>query len=182
MEEPLPAHTAPKKQLAFRLLITGGIVLIAATIAALVWWQSRPNPPNSTTHTNTTSSLHADIEQTTKQKEVTWPLYYPKALPVGFRYTQGSVTLLEKQALNFTITSPNGKSITISEQRRPALMEEVKKTRQFTTPVGSGYIADLEDRIVGFLLTDETLIIASPASGTINDTLLSEVLNNMIAL
>ncbi len=177
MEE--DAARASKKAGKKMPLLIIGIVLIACISSATVTWLlTRPGAKPQTQPTSTRSV----IQRTVAQHTVASPLYYPASLPAGFSLTEGSVAVFESNVLTYSIAGVDGKTISITEQPRPALIEEVKKTRSFKTPIGSGYIADLEGRTAGFLLTDKTLLIASPASGSINDKLLSDVLSSMTEL
>jgi hypothetical protein len=103
--------------------------------------------------------LHTRLGQI--QSEVGFPLYYPSSLPEGFTPYQDSARVDAKTAVSYALTYKESRKVVIALQPRPPLMEEVNKIREFLTPTGKAYIADLNGHKAGFLLTAETLMIIS---------------------
>jgi len=115
-----------------------------------------------------------DISQLQAAKQyVNFQIYYPKPQP-GYMLQPNTV-----QANNGVVSFIYGygsDNINISEQAQPPVVEQVTKTRQFSTPAGSAYLADLNGHTAGFIQADKTLVILS-SSGNIPDKLQSLMTN-----
>ncbi len=96
------------------------------------------------------------------KRSVNFPLYYPNQLPDNFYLDKNSVKKQEETV--FYSYSYNGTTIVVTQQTKPPLMEQVKKTKDLETSIGKAYIADLEGKVVGFIVTDKTLVIISNAN------------------
>ena len=103
--------------------------------------------------------LHSSLEQI--QSDIDFPLYYPSTLPKDFGLQNTSPSADGNAAVNYTLTYKDTIKIVVTQQPRPKLMEEVNKIREFNTPVGKAYVANLNGRKAGFLLTEKTLMIIS---------------------
>jgi hypothetical protein len=90
------------------------------------------------------------------------PLYYAKQLPAGFTLKPGSAS--QEEGVVFYSYDYNDKEIIVTQQPKPKMMERVKKIKEFDTPIGKAYLADLEGRITGFIETDKTLVILNNAA------------------
>ncbi len=162
-----------------RSLFWAGMSMITLVAGiACIWWLTRPD----TQPTQATTQPQSAVAAAATEHSLTYPLYYPHTLPTGFQYVPSSLSVPEEHVLTFSFVSANGAQITITEQPRPALMEEVKKTKKITTAIGDAYIADLEGRTAGFVLTDKTLIIISPDAKEMNDTILREFMTTLTML
>lgn len=104
--------------------------------------------------------VRSALEQVVRQADVGYPLFYPAQLPDGFSLSQEDQVAVMEGGVNFVLVG-GGKKIYVTQQPRPRLMEEVVKTQEFTTSAGQGYTADLNGRVAGFLVTPETLVIAT---------------------
>ena len=142
-------------------LIGAGIVAILIALAgASVWFYIQSRPPKV--------DLTSQLRQL--QMAAPTPLYAPTPLPPDFEVVADSVGFLEDGVASFSLLYKD-KTVIVTEQPRPRLMEEVSKRVQFTTPEGNAYIADLNGRHSGFLVTTETLIIVSSPDRLGNDQL-----------
>lgn len=128
------------------MLLLGAAVIAAIIIGAGLWWLLRP-------HAVTT--LNERLQAKAGQIEV----LSLKAIPSGFEVLENSIQTHEG-VIMFSITSGENQ-ITITQQQRPKLMEEVNKQKDVAHPAGKAYIARLGERVVGFLVTDKTLLIIS---------------------
>lgn len=99
-----------------------------------------------------------------------FPLYYPQPLPDGFSSTSNSLNVTDG-ALMFNVTDRKGNAVVVTQQPRPQLTEEVTKTKQFSTPIGNAFLAQLNGRTVGFIYTEKTLIIVSSTNEVDDDDL-----------
>ncbi|HSX17215.1 MAG TPA: hypothetical protein VLH86_03885 [Patescibacteria group bacterium] len=108
------------------------------------------------------------------------PLYFPKHLS-EFHLVAGSAALEQPTLANFTLQSTNGAQLIIIEQSRPPIMEEVTKTREFNTSIGHAYLANLNGRTAGFIVTSKTLIIINKV-GSIDDQRLVDLMNSMTSV
>lgn len=99
---------------------------------------------------------------------------YPANLPAGFSVVPNSVTSYEGSAM-FGLAHGDSR-VTVTQQPRPKIIEEVDKIKDVEVASGKAYIADLEDRLVGFLLTDTTLTMVSATK-----QLEAEVLADLLA-
>jgi flagellar basal body-associated protein FliL len=125
------------------------------------------------------NDLRSAIEHVAEQHKVSQPLLYPTHLPHGFSLVDGSVVAI-REGINFVVSDVNTK-LFVTEQPRPKLMEEVTKTQEFNTAAGQAYIANLNGRLAGFLVTSETLVIATPSS-TIDTDILKQFLEALAPL
>jgi hypothetical protein len=111
----------------------------------------------------------------------TTPLYYPKSPSEDFSILEGSVGLFESQVVHFTLTN-GANQIIITEQPRPSSTEELTKTKEFTTPIGEAYLANLGGRIAGFIFTEKTLIILNSSGNASPPDQLERIMRSMAAL
>lgn len=146
----------------FLLLITIGILigLLLATLA-------RPD----------TKQI---LLENSQGKTLQYNLHYPAKIPVGYTVDKDTITIDEETG-SFAILHNDGNRLYVTQQKRPLLMEEVNKTREFNTNIGKAYIADLNGRIAGFIVTNDTLIIIS-SSGEIDVNVLRQLMENMAAV
>lgn len=128
-----------------------------------------------------TSFTQPDTKQTLREKStdksLSYALHYPAKLPPGYKVEQDTITVDDTVA-NFTMSNETGNRLFVTQQKRPLLMEEVNKTREFNTELGKAYIADLNGRIAGFIVTKDTLIIIS-SSGDMDLNTLRQLIENM---
>ena len=108
-----------------------------------------------------------------------FPLYCLKALPDGATIPNNSVATHEGVVM-FTLDK-GANHITVSQQARPKFMEEVEKVKEVAVPAGKAYVAKLNTRTVGFLVTDKTLVIVSSIQPMDTDTT-AAILENFVAL
>lgn len=147
-----------------------GSVMVATMIllaAASVWFYVQSRPPKI--------DLAYQLRQLQPQLRV--PLYVPASLPADYEVVSGSVGFLEEGVAGFTMRYKD-KELFIAQQARPPLMEEVNKKEQFTTPGGKAYIADLNGKLTGFLVTQQTLIIVS-SPDKVGSAQLKEILQSI---
>lgn len=150
------------------LAFTGGI-LLTITIIGVLFLFLKPDNKEVEVSQQTINPL------TTVKNSIDFPLYYSDKLPSGLTLKENSVS--QHEGAVFYSYIYNGAEIIITQQPRPPLMEEVKKTKEFNTLIGKAYIADLEGKVTGFIVTDKTLIILSNAAK--NDSMaLEELMRN----
>jgi len=121
------------------------------------------------------------LEKTAAMQSIDFPLYYPKQLPEDFSISADSIAAQEARMISFSITSPNGGQLLVTEQPRPPIMEEVQKSVEFKTQSGDAYIANLNGRVAGFIRTEKTLIILSVMGEVPNDSL-RQIMNEIALL
>lgn len=175
LDETAKMGTSAQKRNSNKLLLLVIIVLVAAILlllAAILWLSLTKGDKSNTTETF--------VEQVAAQ-DVDFPLYYPKQLPKGFSIDTNSVAAQETKVMSFSISSPDGGKLLVTEQPRPPIMEEVQKSVDFKTPHGDAYIANLNGRIAGFIRTQKTLIILSVV-GKVSTDHLRQVMNQMTPL
>jgi hypothetical protein len=102
--------------------------------------------------------------------QVNFPLYIPGNLPQGFSVVPYTANV-QNGIVSFKVNYNSGQKIIVTEQARPQAIEQVVKSRQFTTPAGDGYIADLNGHTTGFIQNSKTLIIFSSALSPDSDVL-----------
>lgn len=123
---------------------TAGILIIVVLIAGLTLVVTRKN-----------SSLP---EKTLKS--ATFPVYYPKSLPTGYSLEENSqIYNKEEGFLSYTISTPSGSSLFITQQPKPRFIEETTHTEDIDSKYGNAFIANLEGRYAGFLYGEKTLVI-----------------------
>lgn len=108
-----------------------------------------------------------------------FPLYCPDKPPKGIELSANSVAETS-QFVTFSMSKGNNQ-ITVTQQARPELMEEVNKIQDVSSPLGKAYIAGLEKRSVGFLETDKTLLTITSTENLDNETL-TGLLQSIVAL
>jgi hypothetical protein len=152
------------------ILWTTIIVVLVSLAGASVWFylQTRKSPPVQ-------ADARSKLEQLKSQADM--PLYFPAPLPVGFEAPASEVGFIEDGVVGFTLVQQE-KKLLVTQQVRPSLMEEVNKKVEFTTSVGKAYIADLNGRQTGFLLTSSTLVIIT-SPDKIGNEQLQQVLESM---
>lgn len=114
-------------------------------------------------------SKQAELRAQLARQATTFALYYPGKLPDGVVIEKPLVENHEG-ILMFTLKQTDN-TITITQQARPKVMEEVVKTRDIQSPLGKAYAATLNNRPAGFLVTNETLLIISSVKDLSVDSL-----------
>jgi hypothetical protein len=104
------------------------------------------------------------------QEVLSLPIYYPSAVPEGFKLDSSSIRA-GRQIMQFTLVYADAKLLIVTEQPRPANMEQVVKTKQFDLAIGKAYIADLNGHRSGFVLAPKTLVIVSGTDNPSGDRL-----------
>jgi hypothetical protein len=152
------------------ILWTAIIVVLVSLAGASVWFylQTRKSLPVQ-------ADARSKLEQLEPQADM--PLYFPAPLPAGFEAPASEVGFIEDGVVGFTLVQQE-KKLLVTQQVRPSLMEEVNKKVEFTTSVGKAYIADLNGRQTGFLLTSSTLVIIT-SPDKIGNEQLQQVLESM---
>jgi hypothetical protein len=89
------------------------------------------------------------------------PLYFPHKPPAGFRLIDNSATLNQSDLVSFSLENTKGGKLQVIEQTKPPIMEEVTKTKEFTTSIGHAYLANLNGHTAGFIVGEKTLVILS---------------------
>lgn len=121
--------------------------------------------------------LQTKLTNATQGQSLEYDLYYPAHIPTGYKVEDETITAAEI-ATSITLVSDTSNRLTITQQKRPSLMEEVNKIREFDTANGKAYIADLNGRTAGFILAGDTLIIIS-SSGEIDLNVLRQLMESM---
>lgn len=137
-----------------------GLAIFAATFGGLYFFTSNREPAQ------TLESM---------QSKVDFPLFGFKTLPTGFKQTSNPI-MVEGTAVT-TSFETQGKTIIVTQQKRPKFMEEVDKTKQWQAPAGSAYTANLNNKAAGFIVTQSTLLIFSSSNGASVDQL-AELMNS----
>jgi hypothetical protein len=105
---------------------------------------------------------------------VSYPLYYPANLPAGYSVDRTSFKN-QDGVLIFSIKTPNGKNIAVSEQAVPLNLDlhpvsnapvKIPGERDFTTPIGKGHVGLWSDKYVADITTDDTWIITNATGFT----------------
>lgn len=124
-------------------------------------------------HTN--QPLQHDFQAA--QKLAAFPLYIPSATPAGYTYTAGSLHSTSS-VIVYTLTSPDGKQLAITEQSRPANFDfsQLSGTEEFNTNLGKAYVEDFPTRTTGSVVGDKTWIIVN-APTPIGPDQMSSLLN-----
>lgn len=161
------SETRPKKTNTI-LAFIGGILLTIALIGVLFLFFRPDNKEPVASQQNINPLLSI-------KNSANFPLYYADKLPAGFVLKESSAS--QHEGAVFYSYQYNGNDIVVTQQPRPRLMEEVKKTKEFNTSIGKAYIADLEGKITGFIVTDKTLIILSNAAKN-DSSALEEIMRN----
>jgi hypothetical protein len=131
----------------FKRLI--GILILISLIVG-VWFIFLRNGPQN-------KSEDISALQTAKQS-VSFPVFYAKPQPT---YTLDPSSVSTSRGLISFAYKYGEDIINVSEQPKPLVIEQVTKTREFDTPIGSAYLADLNGHTAGFIQTEKTLIILS---------------------
>lgn len=126
------------------IVITGGFILFRH-------YTDKQSSSSSSVSENPLASI---------KTEVSFPLYYPDELPEGFELNTSPVSS-QSGIVNFSYAYAGNRSMIVTEQPRPPIMEQVQKTKTFKTSVGEAYIADLNGHKTGFIVSDKTLVILS---------------------
>ena len=134
------------------LIVTPLILILLAAVGAGLWLGFDEQPESSL------SQLEAPFSQAVRQ-QAGFGLYYPAQLPPGFSFNTNSVQVSPNYVL-FSFQYDGG-FVVITQQPKPAVMEKLSKTKEFKTASGQAFIADVNGKAVGFLLTDKTLVIIS---------------------
>lgn len=138
---------------------TRKLLAITATCLALVGIGGASyfymQPSKDSPQIDATSVIYA-------QKSKPYTLFFPSQLPQGFRFDPATVS--NQQAfVSYSLLSPAGNNLVVTQQQRPPVMERVKlvgnDTKQDLT--NGTHIADMEGDYTGIILTDETLVIVS---------------------
>jgi hypothetical protein len=138
---------SPKNRVVLKFLL-GIVVALTLVVGGLGWLLlNQPTPQ---------ASLRTSLEQL--QSSVGFPLYYPTTLPENF-VLQPPTAKKDSATITFTMTYDKDKTAVVIQQARPPLMEEVTKTQEFTTRAGQAYIANLNGKRAGFLVTDKSLVM-----------------------
>lgn len=111
--------------------------------------------------------------------DTNFALYYPDKLPETIKLSPNSVHQ-DGDLVTYSLTQ-GASTIFVAQQPRPNQMEEVNKIKDVASPLGKAYIANLDKRSVGFLLTDETLVIIS-STDNLEAATLEALLQNVTAL
>jgi hypothetical protein len=138
------------------ILWTSLIAILIFLGSASIWFyvQTRSLQPQS--------DLKTQLHELESQTDT--PLYFPATLPPDFKASDEEPGFYEEEVVEFSLLYRDRRLI-ITQQPRPAVMEEVNKKTEFITPVGKAYIADLNGRQTGFLLAKETLVIVTSPDG-----------------
>ncbi len=122
-----------------------------------------------------------DTQMAATQHSVGFALYRPKPMPVGFTLApDGAPQTIEGNMVHMSYINL-GKKIAVTQQQRPKMMEEVNKTKEWSTPIGSAYLAELNNVTVGFIVAESTLLIFSSPDKVEGDRLVP-LMNAMATL
>jgi hypothetical protein len=152
------------------VLLGGVVVAVLLLVAGFFLFQhlSGDKPANkSQEQINPLTSLKGNVD---------YPLYYAKQLSAGFTVKPGSAN--QAEGIIFYSYDYNGKEIVVTQQPKPKVMERVKKIKEFDTPIGKAYLADLEGRITGFIETNEQTLIILNNAGVDDKLVLEELMHN----
>lgn len=87
-------------------------------------------------------------------------VYVPKDLPEGYSVGSGSQEL-ENGAVLYTVYTDKGYQISVTQQYRPSSlnMSMFNGAQSFDTRLGKAYIIEAIDRITGYILTDDSMLL-----------------------
>lgn len=159
----------PRPKPSYRIKTSVWVVLCAfiILIGAGVWFFVIRNPAEQPVSAPKTAQ--SDLQ--TYAGATAFPLYHPANPPSNAVYDEASLSVGRDVATySYTV---NGQPLYVTEQPLPKTIEEVVKSKEFTTPSGRAYIADLNGKKAGFLYTDKTLVIVSGNDAAAIEALLS---------
>lgn len=145
--------------------IIGGTALFLVSLLFGFWVFAKQEPANK--------------ELTALKDSASFPVYYPKPLPQGFNLAGTPPSSANNLAIYQIVYKDT--TISVTQQQRPKIMEEVNKVKQWPAPTGEAYIADLDGHMTGFIKTDKTLIIFS-STEKLEAELLAQLMNSMSQL
>lgn len=155
-----------------KTIIICSVVVVLALIIGLSYKQDNANPAKKALPATSNSVPQSVINS------VNFPVYYPASLPSGYQFNgaeaQGTI-------VNLFYSFDGSKQLIITQQPKPVLIEEVTKTKEFSTTIGEAYLANLNGRTVGFVRTEKTLIILTSASEFISSDIEQLMLNLQLA-
>lgn len=125
--------------------------VVAAAVLLLTGWILLNRAPQN--------ELERQIKDT--QASITFSLYYPQRLPTGCTFDDQNGVTANGTLVTFKIAC-NDATMNITEQVRPVEIETVRKIVTLNSSLGQEYVANLDGHLVGFILTDQTLVIISP--------------------
>ena len=157
-----------KSQKNYKVLSICLIVIILVMLVAGGWMIMSNKSSQKQTLTVVPQSVLDSVE---------FPLYYPAQLPKDFRTS--SPPQAQNGIVTFNYIYQDDKQLIMTQQARPKLMEEVKKTKEITLPFGKSYIADLNGRTAGIVVTDKTLVIITSSTKTIDSDKLETFIRSL---
>lgn len=104
-----------------------------------------------------------------------FPLYFSESTSY-FRFNDTSVTV-DSTTVTFSYMYAGNKNLVVSEQKRPTVMEQINKVKDFDTRIGHAYIANVNGSTTGIVLTNKTLIVLNATQSIDNDQLQEFMLN-----
>jgi hypothetical protein len=159
------------------ILVSLAIIFVIGILCVLLLVKSRethdPEQSSQNVAVKTTDELRLKLAKTS------FPTYASRVLPSGYDLQQDSLVTNDTFA-SFTIAKKDGTQLTITEQPRPELVEEVTHTQELQSPLGNAFIANLNGRYAGFLYTSKTLLIVTGSS--VNSTISADIASYIISL
>ncbi len=131
-----PKQRRPKRKkriIIFIIIMT--VILVLAGLAAAGWFLVRPRYVQSKNNQSTAAS-------TPTIPGISFPLYYPSNLPVGYTYNK-DIKVIKEDVLYYSITDPAGNIYHVTLQKLPAAFNfsafnsKFQKPDLYTTNVGS---------------------------------------------
>lgn len=180
-EEPAPAATAhePAAQKKSHKRMAVAVVLLLVVVSGLSAAAFAFLPQLTTPSNPFDTSL---------REEMGIPLYYPTKLPTGYKMELGSISRPETDVVLYAVSNETGQRFNVTLQKQPAdidlepLYASLKDVREISTSFGMIKVGTTtEGLVMANALTGQTWIIISGNSATLNDALLTEVIDGLKA-
>lgn len=125
------------------------------------------------------ADTQAQVREQLIAARASFPIFYVDSLPEGVSVVGESVQA-RGGVVMFGLNKA-GNQITVTQQPKPKLMEEVSKLEDVPVATGKAYVAKMNERVVGFLVTDTTLLLVSSTQPLGSETL-AAILKNFVKL
>lgn len=162
-------HSPKKRPSSVRALKCAGFILVILAVGLILGF--------FLSHIGGDKDIKTKLTEATQGQDLGYDLYFPANIPAGYEVEDETIIAAEV-ATTVTLVNSTGNRLTMAQQKRPRLMEEVNKIREFDTAIGKAYIADLNGRTAGFILAGDTLIIIN-SSGQIDLNVLRQFMEGV---
>lgn len=159
----------PKKRRRMRIILIL-LILLAAAGTGGYWYMSN----------KLSSPIPANV-----RASVNFPLLYPAQLPAGYHLDNTSFTTSGGVVL-YSAVNYSGAKIAFTDQQRPPgfdfnkfYTQGLSNSSSFDTSLGQAAIGTANGKLLGSLVTDQTWLLVSSVSKSVNSSDLRLVLNHL---